>query len=455
MSRFPLKIAAVAGLAVLGFSAVSAQQHWPRFRGAEGGVAAADPRLPDTWGPEENVAWRLDVPGRSWSSPVVWDNHVFVLTAVNTVEAERLKPVSEYVARSAGGPMTFRDIASSSDPHRWVLYDVDLRTGRVRWEREVARAVPAQSAHLKSSFASETPVTDGERVFFYVGHLGLFAFDLEGAPLWSQPMTAHEMLTGFGTAKSPVVDDRHVYVVHDNEEQSFIAAFDKATGAERWRVDREETSNWTTPYVWRNELRTEIVTAGSGGVWSYGVDGAVLWHLTGMSSFAVPSPFSTDGLLYVTSGYTGSDLRPAYAIRPGASGDITLAPGATSNAFIVWSDPRLGAFHPSALVYGGCYYQLHDRGFLTCNDPETGEEIYGRQRVATDASGFTASPWAYNGKVFALSEDGDTYVIKAGPEFEVLGKNSLGEMALATPAVAGGSLIIRTATALYRIGADD
>jgi hypothetical protein len=268
-------------------------------------------------------------------------------------------------------------------------------------------------------------------------------------------MTAHEMLTGFGTAKSPVVDDRHVYVVHDNEEKSFIAAYDKATGEERWRVDREETSNWTTPYVWRNELRTEIVTAGSGGVWSYGVDGAVLWHLTGMSSFAVPSPFSTDGLLYVTSGYTGSDLRPAYAIRPGASGDITLAPGATSNAFIVWSDPRLGAFHPSALVYGGCYYQLHDRGFLTCNDPETGEEIYGRQRVATDASGFTASPWAYNGKVFALSEDGDTYVIKAGPEFEVLGKNSLGEMALATPAVAGGSLIIRTATALYRIGADD
>jgi outer membrane protein assembly factor BamB len=144
-------------------------------------------------------------------------------------------------------------------------------------------------------------------------------------------------------------------------------------------------------------------------------------------------------------------VRPAYAIRPGASGDISLPPGETSNDSIVWSHPTLGAFHPSALVYGGCYYVLHDRGFLTCNDPDTGEEIYGRQRVATDASGFTASPWAYNGRVFAMSEDGDTYVIQAGPEFRVLGRNSLDEMTLATPAIANGSLIVRTASRLYRI----
>lgn len=451
MLSLPIRSSLVLCLVSAVVAVPSARDTWPHFRGAAAGVAADDPRLPEVWSPTENVAWRIDIPGRSWSSPIVWGDHIFVMTAINTEAEDPLLPVSAYVPRSAGGPMTFQDVAAPSAPHRWVLYDIEFATGRVRWERELARAVPATPRHLKNTYASETPATDGERVYAYIGHLGLFAVDMHGTLLWSQPMEARPMLTDFGTAKSPVLDEAHVYIVNDNEEQSFIAAYDKVTGAERWRVDREESSNWTTPYVWRNERRTEIVTAGSGGVRSYGVDGRLLWHLTGMSSFAVPSPFAADGLLYVTSGYTGSPLRPAYAIRPGATGDISLQPDETSNESIVWSQPTVGPFHPSALVYGGCYYTLHDRGFLTCHDPATGAEIYGRQRVATDASGFTASPWAYNGKVFALSEDGDTYVIQAGPEFRVLGKNSLDEMTLATPAVAGGSLIVRTASTLYRI----
>jgi outer membrane protein assembly factor BamB len=451
MSTLKLRLACVLSLMTLGLGAVAAGDNWPRFRGDDGGVAADDPRLPDEWGPATNIAWRFDVPGWSWSSPVVWRDHVFVVTAVNTADTDPRLPVSAYVARSSGGPMTFKDITAPAAPHRWVLYDLDARTGKVRWEREVARSAPVKSRHLKNSYASETPVTDGERVYVYFGHLGLYAFDFNGSLAWSQPMRAREMLTGFGTAKSPVVDDERVYIVDDNEEQSFIAAFDKKTGAERWRIDRKETSNWTTPYVWKNDRRTEIVTAGTGGVQAYGTDGRLLWQLTGMSNFAVPSPFSSGGLLYVTSGYTGNPLRPAYAIRPGASGDITLAANQTSSEHIAWSHPTLGPFHPSALVYRGCYYTLHDRGFLTCNDPATGKEIYPRQRIATDVVGFTASPWAYNGKLFALSEDGDTYVIQAGPEFKVVGKNSLGEMSLATPAVADGSLFLRTVSRLYRI----
>jgi outer membrane protein assembly factor BamB len=259
------------------------------------------------------------------------------------------------------------------------------------------------------------------------------------------------MQTGFGHAKSPVVDDRHVYIVNDNEEQSFIVAFDKRTGKQVWRTERNEKSNWTTPLVWRNDRRTEIVTAATGGVRSYDVNGTLLWELSGMSTFDVPSPIVANGLLYVMSGYPANALRPVYAIRPGASGDISLKADETSNAFIVWADRTLGTFHPSPLVYRGCLYVLHDRGFLTCNDAATGKSIYGRQRISTDTATFTASPWAYNGKVFALSEDGDTFVIQAGPEFKVLGKNSLNEMALATPAVTRGSLIVRTASKLYRI----
>jgi hypothetical protein len=437
--------------AVLGIVVVSAEENWPRFRGADGGVAADHPSLPDVWSPSQNIVWKIDVPGRSWSSPVVWGDHVFVTSAINTVETEALLPVLAYVGRSNGGTMTFKDLAPASAPHRWVLYDIDLKTGRIRWEREVRNAVPAKTRHLKNSYASETPVTDGEHVYAYFGDVGLFAFDMRGTLVWSAPMEPLDTLTGLGHASSPVVDDRQVYIVNDNEQHSFIAAYNKQTGKQTWRVERKETTNWTTPLVWKNERRIEIVTAATGGVRSYDVEGNLLWQLTGMSTFAVPSPLEANGLLYVMSGYSASSLKPAYAIKPGATGDISLKPNETSNDFIVWSNSTLGTFHPSPLVYRGCYYILHDRGFLTCNDPKTGKEIYPRQRVAVDAAGFTASPWAYNGKVFALSEDGDTYVIQAGPEFKVLGKNSLNEMALATPAVADGSLIIRTASKLYRI----
>jgi len=441
---------ALCGVA-LGIAVASADDEWPRFRGSNGGVAADHPSLPDQWGPAQNIVWKIDVPGRSWSSPVIWGDHVFVTTAINTLEPESLLTVASYVSRSNGGTMTFMDVSKPSAPHRWVLYDVDLKTGQIRWERVAHTGVPAKSRHLKNSYAAETPVTDGERVYVHFGDVGLFAYDLDGKLLWSRPMDALEMQTGFGHAASPVVDDSRVYIVNDNEEQSFIAAYDKRTGAQVWRVDRKETSSWTTPLVWKNELRTEIVTAATGGVRSYDVNGGLLWQFTGMSTFAVPSPLASGGLLYVMSGYTASALRPAYAIRAGATGDISLKPDQTSSEFIVWADRTLGTFHASPLVYRGCYYILHDRGFLTCNDPGTGKPIYPRQRISSDTATFTASPWAYNGKVFALSEDGDTFVFQSGPEFKVLGKNSLNEMALATPAVAGGSLVIRTASKLYRI----
>jgi outer membrane protein assembly factor BamB len=445
------RAAVVMALASLASTVVSADDTWPQFRGAQAGVAADDPSLPDVWGPSQNIVWKIDVPGRSWSSPVVWGDHVFITSAINTVETEKLLPTSAYVSRSNGGTMTFRDIATPSAPHRWMVYDIDFRSGKTRWEHEVARAVPTQPRHLKNSYASETPVTDGERLYAYFGNVGLFAFDMNGKLLWSRPMEALKVRSGFGPASSPVVAGNRVFILSDNDEQSFIAAFDARTGAEVWRVNRKEGSNWTSPYVWKNDRRTEIVTAGSDRVRSYDVDGKLLWELAGMASFDVPTPFAANGLLYVTSGYPADKLRPAYAIRPGASGDISLKPDQTTNDYIVWSQPTLGPFHPSTLVYGGCYYTLLDRGILTCNDPENGREIYPKQRVSADATGFTASPWAYNGKVFLMSEDGDTYVIQAGAEYKLLRKNSLDEMTLASPAVANGSVIIRTATKLYRI----
>jgi outer membrane protein assembly factor BamB len=446
------RLLAGLALATLLMAGVAADANWPQFRGPRAGVADDDPALPDSWSPTENIVWKLDIPGRAWSSPVIWGDHVFVTTASDTREPEPLKPVSSYTARSNGGPMSGQEVASSTDPYQWKVYDVDFRTGRIRWDRAVGTRVPSEPKHLKNSYASETPVTDGERVYAYFGNVGLFAFDMTGNPIWSKPMDVLKVRGGWGAAASPVIHGDRIYIVNDNDTRSFIAAYDRRTGAEIWRTDRDEGTNWTTPFVWQNAVRTEIVTAATRKVRSYDLDGRLLWELSGMTSIDIPTPFAADGLLYVESGYPPDSLRPVYAIRPGAAGDISLKSGETGNAFIVWAQPALGTFNTSALVVGGYFYALIDRGFLTCNDAKTGEVIYARQRITQDATSFTASPWAYNGKIFALSEDGDTYVIQAGREFRVLGKNSLNEMTLATPAVANGSLIVRTVSRLYRIG---
>ncbi len=459
LTRAARVVMAVASVVAATTTTIGQTQNWPQFRGTQSGVAADSAALPDTWSETQNVAWKIDIPGRSWSSPVVWGNHVFVTTAVDVKEPiQPLKPVASYTGRSFGGPMTGADISQPVDEHRWTVYDVDLQTGKTRWERTIQTALPSQPVHQKNSYASETPVTDGERVYVYLGYAGLFAFDMSGTPVWSTPMKALQMRTGWGSAASPALHNGRLYIVNDNEEQSFLVAIDAKTGRELWHVDRDEGSNWSTPFVWQNTQRTEIVTTGTRKVRSYDTNGKLLWELKGLTSIHAITPIAAHGLLYVSSGYPTDSLKPVYAIRPGGSGDISLKAGETSNsfgetsnAFIVWAHPTLASSYPSPLVVGDQYYTLMDRGFLTSNDAKTGKEVYGRQRISSESSAFSASPWSYNGKIFALSEDGDTFVMQAGPEFKMIRKNALNEMTLATPAIANGSLIIRTASKLYRI----
>ena len=421
-------------------SSIVAAEEWPRFRGSSAGVAADDPALPDTWSATENVAWKAPIPGIGWSSPVVWGDHVFLTTVVNTTQQEAPKP-GFYLG----------DWPASPAPHRWMVYDVDFKSGTIRWQREVSSAPPGRAKHLKNSYASETPVTDGERLYAYFGNAGLYALDFDGKVVWSKPIGPFKTRNNWGTGASPALHGNRIYIVNDNDEQSFLAAYDTRTGAEVWKVNRAEGTNWTTPFVWENSVRTEIVTSGSDAVRSYDLNGKQLWELKGMSTISVPTPFASHGMLMLSSGYIADPLRPAYAIKPGATGDISLTGDETSNTYIAWALKTGAPYNPTPIVHGDTYYTLFDRGFFTAHDVRTGKEVYPRQRISTDAAGFTASPWAYNGKIFAISEDGDTYVMQAGPEFKVLGKNALGEMTLASPAVAHGSLLIRTAGNLYRI----
>jgi outer membrane protein assembly factor BamB len=425
--------------------ATSERDQWSQFRGPRAGVAADDPALPERWSETENVVWRIDVPGLGWSSPVVWDDHIFLTSAVSSgQEATPIKGVFD--------PGDAQGSLRSTNAHRWIVYDVDFKTGAVRWQRELHGGAPPTARHIKNSFASETAVTDGECVYVYFGSIGLVAaLTLSGEVVWSQHVGAFPNFGGFGAAASPTLYKDRLIVVNDNMTRSAIHVFDAKTGKELWKAPREERGNWSTPFVWENERRVEIVTAGTGRIRSYDLDGHLLWEVNGMSELTIPTPFSSHGLLYVGSGYPASPLRPVYAIRPGASGDISLTGDQSANDFIAWRQPLLGTYNTSALVYGDYYYTLLDRGFLLCHDARTGRQIYGRQRISSDSSAFTSSPWAYNGKLFLLSEDGDTFVVQAGPEYKLLGRNSLNDMTLATPAVVRGSLILRTQSKLYRI----
>ena len=438
---------------------VAAAQQWPKFRGLSAGSIADDPALPDTWSETENIAWKIDIPGLSWSSPVVWDDHIFITTAISA--SEEAQPIPGLYDPGEGNGSV-----PANGEHRWMVYDIDFETGALRWATELHRAVPTITRHLKNSYASETPVTDGERLYVYFGSIGLIvALDFDGGELWRKEIGTFNTLQAMATASSPALHEDRLFVVNDNTTQSFLTALDTATGEELWRVDRQEGGNtWATPLVWENHLRTEVVTAASNRVRSYDLDGRLLWELGGMSPLTTPSPFASHGLVYISSGYPGGALRPVYAIQPGAAGDISLYgevpsglqarfPGTrtySQDDHVVWSYPLLGTYNTTALVYGDIYYTLLDRGFLMAHSAATGEAIYGRQRLEI-GNGFTASPWGYNGKIFLLSEDGDTFVVKAGPEFEILHKNSLNEMSLATPAVARGSVILRTQSKLYRI----
>jgi outer membrane protein assembly factor BamB len=428
-------------LVLVGFLGSSASGgdtlHWPQYRGAQVDGLAQGATLPDTWSATENVVWKINVPGWGWSSPIVWGDRIYVTSAVGEQPLSKPK-----VGGYPGGHL------QQTDVHRWMIYCLDFNTGKVMWEREAHRGVPPQLRHPRNSYASETPVTDGERVYAYFANVGLFCYDLSGEKLWEQHWPAYPMRDGWGTATSPVLHGDRIFIQNDNDQESFLLALEKRTGKQLWRVARQDKSTWSTPYVWEHELRTELVTIGSNKIRSYDLDGKLLWELSGTSGLVSLTPVAKHGLLYVGAGY---HYGPLYAIRPGALGDITLGNDESSNKWIAWSQPRGSSIHPCYLISGDRLFVLFDAGLFACSSALTGEEVFPRKRLNTGGGRFYASPWAYNGKIFLLNEDGTTWVVEDGPEFKVIRKNSLNDLTWATPAIARGSLFIRTYSGLYRL----
>ncbi|MCP4173772.1 MAG: PQQ-binding-like beta-propeller repeat protein [Fuerstiella sp.] len=424
--------------------AVAVENNWPQFRGTASRGVSSNEGLPAKWSATENVAWKTDLPGRGWSSPIVWGDRVFVTSVINSGTSEEPKKGLYF-----GGDRP--DLPGSV--HQWVVFCLDLMSGEVLWQRQVHEGKPQTAIHLKSSYASETPTTDGERVYAYFGNVGVFCFDFEGELLWEKRLEPHKTRNGWGTASSPVLHDNRLYLVNDNDEDSFLLALDSETGDEVWRTARAEKSNWATPFIWKNAHRVEIVTPGTGQVRSYSLSGELLWHFKGMSSITIAMPFDHNGLLYVSSGYVGDrKSRPIYAIKPGAEGDITLAEDEVSNDSIAWCQKMAGPYNPSTLIYEDRLYVLYDFGFIACFNPASGEPVFEKQRIPQGRA-FTTSPWGYGGMVFCLNEDGVTYVMNSADELEILHRNTLAEddMAMSTPAIAGDRLLIRTSARVYCI----
>lgn len=460
MRILPITVVATAVIAL------AADPGWPQFRGPDSNPAfEGAAKLPDRWSKTENIEWKSVIPGRGWSSPIVVRGRVFVTAAVTDGESKKPQAGTEYsnqyVAELMKKGLSEKEVMDKvmerdfELPHQvnlhYFLYCLDLKTGSLVWKREFHTGRPPGGRHRKNSFTSETPVSDGKSVYVFTANLGLWAFDLDGKQLWKTPMEAFPIYLEFGTAASPVLAGNQLIVVSDNQKSQFAASYDKRTGELVWRTQRtlgtgEFRSGWSTPFVWKHALRTEVITVGPRALISYDLEGRELWRMSGPADAPIPSAFAYGGMLHVDGG-RGKAL---YAIRPGASGDITLAEGERSNAYVAWSEPRVGTYLPTPVAYRGSIYVLTETGILSQLDAKTGKVAY-RNRLDVNAGNFTSSPWAYDGKIFCSSEEGKTFVVNAGEKFEVIRVNELEEMIQATPAIAGDRLLLRTETTLFSI----
>jgi outer membrane protein assembly factor BamB len=431
-----------SGLVLVSSMAIAAADDWPCFRGpGSRGVAADDPRLPTQWSETQNVLWKADLEGRGWSSPIVTGGRVIVTTAIASTAPEKAKKGLYFGGERPDVP---------EGEVRWVVTCIDAATGMTQWETVIARGPPPGPIHVKNTYASQTPVTDGKLIYAAFGGIGIVCLDMEGRRVWEHRRLPRATRSGWGPAASPVLHQGRLYVVDDNEEDSFVAALDARTGREVWRRPREEKSNWSTPFVWENGLRSELVVPATGKTRSYSPDGRLLWELGGGSLITIATPYAAHGLLYVSSGFVLDRSRPIWAIRPGGSGDLTLGDGADSSPAVAWCRRDAAPYNPSTLVYGDELYVLADRGLMACYDARTGKQHYRKERLP-EGRAFTASPWAYNGLVFCANEYGETFVIRAGPRYELLHTNLLAEddMVMASPAITDGRLFIRTDRRLY------
>ncbi len=436
--------ALIAGILFLG---TAAAQEWPSFRGPGASGVADGQKLPEAWdiAKGKNIAWKTAVPGLAHSSPIVWGDRIFVTTAISSKSDASFK-------RGLYGE---GDASDDRSVQQWKLVCLNAKSGAVLWERLAYQGVPKEKRHMKATYANATPATDGEVVVAFFGSQGIYAYDLDGKPLWTRDLGRFDVGAydlpeyEWGTASSPILYRDLVIVQCDQQKGSFLTALDRKTGKTLWKTERDELPSWGTPTIYPGKARDELVTNASNFIRGYDpLTGKELWRLGGSSKITAPTPIYSGDLIVVASGRRPE--APIFAIRAGSTGDITLAADHKEGHSVAWSKTQRGPYMPTPLFYRGLLYVLGNAGIFDCYDFQTGREIY-RERIPHQGSGFSASPVASDGRIYLSSEDGDIAVVSAGEHFELLKTNPMEEPIMATPAISGGMLIVRTQHWLYGI----
>ena len=443
----------LSSIAVFTTVAVHAE-NWPQFRGLRSDGVVTTSKIPMVWDGETNVRWKIPNPGEGWSAPIVWGNRLFMTAAVmqqpprgSSKQASRPEPYR------GGGGSRRSDLTNAT--YRWDVLCLDTKTGDALWRRAAHVGNPRTPRHSSNTYATETPVTDGERICAYFGMTGLSCYDFDGNLMWQRDLGSYETRAGWGTSSSPVLHNGRVFLQVDNEQQSFLTALDVETGRTQWRIPRDELTQYSSPIIWKNSSRTELVVGGM--VYrSYDPEtGELLWQLDMQKGRSAASPVADGDHLYVGTEFRnrgGADDGGGFlfAVKSGASGDITPPSEATTSAGLAWRCADSGIQMASPVVCGGYIYLFERRSsVVNCVDAATGKLVF-RERVPR-ARAFWASPWTCDGLVFALDETGTTYIIEPGPELNIVRRNEIDELFWSTPAVSGDALFMRGADHLYCI----
>lgn len=433
--------ALLALLICLLWSFAAYPQNWPSFRGNNGSGVADANTPPTSWDIEKsvNVLWKTPIPGLGHSSPIVWGERVFVTTAVSSAAS------SQFVHGLTETPASAEDISK----HSWRIYCLNKNTGKVIWEKTVYEGVPKVKRHVKASFANPTPATDGKSLVVSFGSEGLYCFDLEGKLLWKQDLGTLDggWTAGpdfhWGFASSPLIYKNLVVVQCDTQNQSFVAAYNLANGKRVWQTPREEDSSWSTPTIYESKNGAELITSGTKFYRGYDLlTGKELWRIADGVDVKIPTPVVADDLFFLGGG-SSNERHAFYVVRAGLRGEIT--PADAKN--IAWQHQSIRPHIVTPIVYRGYLYVCTDNGILSQYQASTGESTF-RARLGSGGS-FAASPVAADGKVYFFNEDGDVFVVKAGTTYELLAKNSMGEVVMATPAIAGNMMVVRGQSHVY------
>ena len=436
------RISTVIALSLIGSAIVlstAGAASWPQWRGPSGQGVSEETNLPSQWTTTTNIKWKASIPGRGHSSPIVWGNRIFLTTAI---EGEVVPGAKAVKHMNGDKEFLHPDSIGADHKHRFQVLCLDRKTGKILWTQTAFEGTPYDDRHRKSSYAASTPATDGQSVYAFFGTEGLYAYDMSGKLMWKADLGKLGTV-GMGTGTSPILLKNIVIVQCDEEngESSFIVGIDKKTGKEVWRTPRKVQVSWSTPLLVQTATRAELITSGTEFVIAYDPGtGKELWRHKGVQSNAIPSPVANRDLVFISAGFPE---KIAMAIKLGGNGDLAEQ--------VVWKYAKGTAYVPSPILYGDYLYLTSDRGVLTCLDAKTGEVKYEGGRVPVPAT-FTASPVAFEGKILLTSEDGDTFVVKAGPKHEIIAVNTVGEPVYASPAVADGHIFIRAERNLYCIG---